>query len=383
MQELRGTRKEEYESVIGLINQIFRTSKDFAPTMHLEYPLLLGNGNLDSMRIILEDGQPVSTVSYYTSHIKIEGASLKAASVGSVCTHPDYRGRNYASLLMDDAEARMMRDGVDVMLVSGDLNLYRRRGCTAVGGFRRAMLEPAGTKDDISLTELNRANMEEAARLYHKEPVRFLRSYDQFVRLQESVKAHRSIVDYRSCLVLRKGKAAAYFVARITLGTNTAAIREFAGDRRAVLDGVQKFMEMQGVGQCTLVIPRQDPLNLLLEEDGLVLEPQGQQGTIKILNYVSLMNSLKPYMRQYLTDETMDRLSFAEQEGKYMISFEGESLTIENRDLLGQLIFGQTGCDGLADCFNKNELDDKPKLLLALKTVFPVPFPWTANMNFV
>lgn len=383
MQELRGTSKEEYESVIGLINQVFRIGKNFAPTMHLEYPLLLSRENAENMRVILEDGLPVSTVSYHISDIIIEGASLKAASVGSVCTHPDYRGRNYASLLMDDAEARMMRDGVDIMLVSGDLNLYKRRGCTSVGGFRRAVLRPVQRKDDISLVELNGENMTEAARMYHMEPVRFLRSYDQFVRLQESVEAHRNIYDYKSFMVMRKGKAAAYFIAKMTVGTDAAVIREFAGDRRTVLNGVYKFMVMQGLEQCTLAFPQQDMMNLLLEEDGLTVEGQDQQGTIKIMNFASLMNSLKPYLRQYLPDETVGRLEFAEPGGKYVISFEDESLVIEGRDLLGQLLFGQTAQGGLMDCFIQRELADKPKLLSILKTVFPVPLPWTENLNFV
>ena len=82
MQELRGTGKEEYESVISLINRIFREDRGFASTMQLEYPLLLCHENMDNMRIIREDGRPVSTVSYYTSDIIMEGASWKAATTG-------------------------------------------------------------------------------------------------------------------------------------------------------------------------------------------------------------------------------------------------------------------------------------------------------------
>ena len=383
MQELRGTGKEEYESVISLINRIFREDRGFAPTMHLEYPLLLCHENMDNMRIIREDGRPVSTVSYYTSDIIMEGASWKAASVGSVCTHPDYRGRNYATLLMDDVEARMKANGVEIMLVSGDRELYKRRGCTSVGGFYRAELQPVPVRDEIALAELNPSNMDRAARLYNREPVRFQRSYDQFVRLQRSVAAHRNCFDCRPCLVMRRGKAVAYIVAKIVVGANTALIREFAGDRRAVLNGIYKLMEQQGLGQCTLVFPQRDLIGLLLDGDGVALKPQDQQGTVKIMDFVSLMNGLRPYMKQYLPDKTVDGLSFLEEGGKYSIALEDETVAIDNRDLLGQLIFGRKGQDSLVDSFCQKELVDKLKIKSVLYTVFPVPFPWTENLNYV
>lgn len=158
MQGPRASKKAEYESVLTLINQVFRINNNFAPTMSTEYPLLLCYENMDNMRIILEDDQPVSTVSYCTTNMIIEGATLKAASVGSVCTHPGYRGRNYATQLMDDVEARMKDNGVEVMLVSGDRDLYLRRGCVTVGGFYKAQLESKqiGIQDYVSLVDISK-----------------------------------------------------------------------------------------------------------------------------------------------------------------------------------------------------------------------------------
>lgn len=383
MQELRGTTDKELQSVIDLTNWIFRTENGFEPTMHLEYPLLLGPQNMDNIRIIIEDGRPVSTVSYLMSNIQIEGVSLCAASVGAVCTHPDYRGRNYATYLMDDVEERILRDGVEVMLVSGNLNLYRRRGCTKVGGFQKADLGPLDTKDSIGLLELTRDNMEEAARMYHQEPVRYIRSFDQFVTLHESTKYYRSIFDYKSYIVTRYGKAVAYIVARIQVADNAAVIREFAGDRRAVIDGAYKFLAQDGLNKCTLIFPRTDIMGRLLEEDGIQLQAQDQQGTIKIMNYPSLMNSLKPYMRQYLPGEILDALIFTERDGKYYISLEDETLLIDNRDSLGQLIFGSTVQGGEEYSLLQAELADMPKLKDVIDTIFPVPFPWTQNLNYI
>lgn len=84
-----------------------------------------------------------------------------------------------------------------------------------------------------------------------------------------------------------------------------------------------------------------------------------------------------------LPGEILDALIFTERDGKYYISLEDETLLIDNRDSLGQLIFGSTVQGGEEYSLLQAELADMPKLKDVIDTIFPVPFPWTQNLNYI
>ena len=65
MEGPRATKPEEVQPVIDLVNLVFRTGNHWKPTMGIEFPLLLCEENRDNMRIITENGQPVSDINYY------------------------------------------------------------------------------------------------------------------------------------------------------------------------------------------------------------------------------------------------------------------------------------------------------------------------------
>src|SRR3712207_6803949 len=137
MEGPRETKNNEYEKVILLINNIFRTNKGYKPTMQYEFPILLNKDNRENMRIIVEDNKPVSCVNFVQREILVEGAKIDVASIGAVCTNKEYRGKGYSSLLLEDVEKKMYEDGVDLLLVSGTRALYQRRGCTMRSEERR------------------------------------------------------------------------------------------------------------------------------------------------------------------------------------------------------------------------------------------------------
>jgi len=66
-------------------------------------PLLLCEANLNNMRIIVENGHPVSNANYYSASIAVEGTTIRVASFGAVCTHPDYRVRKATHIYHQEA----------------------------------------------------------------------------------------------------------------------------------------------------------------------------------------------------------------------------------------------------------------------------------------
>jgi GNAT superfamily N-acetyltransferase len=69
--------------------------------------------------------------------IRVGLACLRLYSFGSVCSHPDHRGKGYAGLLLEQALNHIDRADASLLLVSEDRSLYRRAGCLPFGSVKR------------------------------------------------------------------------------------------------------------------------------------------------------------------------------------------------------------------------------------------------------
>lgn len=384
MEGPRTARKEELQEVINLVNLVFRTSGNLNPTMGQEFPLLLGENNLDNMWVILEDGKVVSNINYYPTTISIENTKVKVASIGAVCTNPNFRGKGYASTILDNLELKVVNEGAEIMLVSGGRGLYRRKNCVDAGGFCKANLIPnTKVNGSITLSEINDDNIDEAIRIYNKEPIRFNRIYNEFKGFHKGVMTPWGNMFFKSYLINFNSKPIAYIVVRFFVDSKRAEIREFAGDRASIIHGIYHLIKNKNLDKCTLTFHCNDVIKQCLEDYGVELKQVNQAGTVKILNFTSLMNSLKPYMEQYIPMETLQDLRFKEIDEKYFINLGNEQLEISNMGDLAQLIFGQTQEDKNQFIQIKNKLSSMPRLKKTLEIIFPIAFPWTDNMNFI
>jgi hypothetical protein len=109
----RAARPEEFAAIVDLANLIFRTDLGAPPTMVQDFPLLLTPHTREHLRIVRQDGHPVSHVGICVRTALVAGCRLTIGSIGAVCTHPAARGRGYAALALHDAVP------ADVMIVSG------------------------------------------------------------------------------------------------------------------------------------------------------------------------------------------------------------------------------------------------------------------------
>src|SRR5690349_13959669 len=123
----RAVRDEDRESLDALTSVVFR------PGMPAQYPQLYDESNWENLRVVLEDGKCVSHVGMIERDALLFGCRIKTCCIGSVGTLPDYRGKGYAGACLDAVTEKAIADGVDIMIVSGDRNLYRMRGCLRVG----------------------------------------------------------------------------------------------------------------------------------------------------------------------------------------------------------------------------------------------------------
>lgn len=391
MEGPRAARADELQQVLGLINNTFRTSNGFAPTMGEEFPLLLCEDNLDNIRIITDNGKPVSDINYYRTNILIQGSAIKASSIGAVCTAPEYRGQNLASTILDDVEARLKKDNVDVLLVSGSRNLYLRRGCCIVGGFLKAAIGnssansniPSGAGDSSAEVVIPEdGHLWRMAEIYGMEPVRYYRSLYEFEYLLKGATTPWNNLTYKVFIIKRKQDVVGYVVLRIVNdGSGRGIVVEYAGDRETVYKSFYKIMKSCSLKNLIIYISDYDPIKAYFKNDGIELIGQNQLGTVKIICFESFMNNLKPYFMQYLPYKSPDCMSFKENEEGYSFSINGEELCISDLDMVSQLIFGSRN-DETSDKLDV-AMAGKPLIKQFFDTVFPIPFPWAGNVNYI
>jgi GNAT superfamily N-acetyltransferase len=177
MEGPRATRADELAAVIELANEVFYP--DGRIDMGKAFPILFSDENLAHMRIMLEAGAPVSHVGYAVNDISLDGAMIRTACLGAVCTRESARGKNCAAALMEDATARALEEGVSLLLVSGGRGLYRRMGCVDAGLYSVYRLERDHAVPPVipcAVSEWTAEDLPDLMRLHQAERVRFVRN---------------------------------------------------------------------------------------------------------------------------------------------------------------------------------------------------------------
>jgi len=234
----RAARREEIESVVQLADQVF--TQGTRPSMGELYPLIFDPQHPDAMRVIFEDGRPVSLIGVVVRDGFILGRRCRIACIGSVCTEPEARGKGLATRLLEDTLELCRARKVQLLLVSGGRGLYFRQGCVAAGQFNRWTVRldavppvPAGLSAEVARAR----EIPELAQLHQGEPTRFCRSRRDWKRLL----ACRNVVDQSGdvFLIHFEGQAVAYAaVQRAVPGQDVAFISELGGSRRAVVEAI-------------------------------------------------------------------------------------------------------------------------------------------------
>lgn len=379
MEGPRACKKEELPKVVDLINKTFRHFYGYKPTMQEEFPLLLSEDNLRCMRVISCDNKPVADVNFYETRVMIEGIPISAASIGAVCTDEEYRGRGYSSILLDDAEKTMKEDSVDIMFVSGSRSLYTRRGCCKTGKFGEFTIEPKDTNIDFEIIDVDSfEHIEDMVYIYSKESTRYYRTMHEFKMLLKGATTNWAYLTYKVFLIKQNGKIVGYIVLEIINEEDIRAeVVEFAGDRERIFKALPNIASICKLNSIKVVYPFDDQIMSIAERNNIQINKVNNSGTIKILNFTSLMNKLLPYFKQHVDKNIADNIEFVEEYGnnKYIFKIKDEVLCINDLEKLTKLVFGDVTEVDL-------ELDDKPLIKEFIKSVFPIPFVWAGSMNY-
>jgi len=383
MKEPRGTRKEEFNQVIKLVNYVFRESSNSRPSnMEKWFPLLFNDDNLENMRIMCEDGRPVSHLGISEREITIYGCKIKIGSIGAVCTHPEYRKRGFASLLLEDGIKKMDKDGIDIVLVSGGRNLYKRAGCVEAGRVHKFRIFQSDLKSfdtqKMKVFPYQEENLENIVEVYQKEAVRFFRSLEDFKRI---LTAGAAMDREAEVLTVHKGNEFLGYLAIQTPGGKEGEKRigqvvEYSGTREAIIDAVRCVFERYTLQELTFNVPFHDlEFIYLLSQKNLISLTESIPGLVKIINLPRLMDRLGPYIEERLDKNKIDSLKFDQEGTRFSININGDQFDADARRIT-RIVLGRH------DKKEKEMIPREGEIGKVLVDIFPLPFVWP-GLNYV
>jgi predicted N-acetyltransferase YhbS len=258
----RAATAEEWPRLRDAANRVFRP--DGSGDLFAQSPLLFDPANREGLRVLTrqEDGAVVAHAGFVMRDAWVYRRRIRVACLGAVFTLAEHRKQGLATRVLLDA-LRLARRGTDLVLASGDRDLYRRQGLEPVPPLTRfciavttapnrspasaATSTPTSTSEGIGVREVRPGDAQDLAALaalYDAEEVRFARSPADW----ERILAAGLLVDAPSSvwLVSRAGattppaRPVAYLAVqragtRSDGSTRPRRILELAGDRQAAV----------------------------------------------------------------------------------------------------------------------------------------------------
>ncbi|MCY9663967.1 GNAT family N-acetyltransferase [Paenibacillus alginolyticus] len=381
MIEIRTMSKNEMEQAVRLSDETFRDTKQVS--MLTAFPTVF-DARLNQSFGAFEGEKLVAFMGLVPSVIRIAAAKLSVLSLGSVCTHPDYRGMKIASTMLQEVLVHADRIGSSVLLVSGDGPLYMRSGCHHFGRVTRFVLS-ANQEKLRSFT----ANPDFAIRRIRSED--WFRLHDaasnRTVRYEQGVTELAALIDSEaiaSCCHMQHAvfaafesdSIAAYAVIAVPMqggdGKEEAPfVVEWGGGAEALAAVFHHVLREQKL-DC-LEVPvlwyETELLQVLAEFPNKKMR---NHGTVHIVNPERLYSELLPYLKEK-SSAAASRLSLRRSsDGGATLLMDGEEAAILNGEELVALLFDP-----------EVEINVPEPLQDLLDKLFPVPFPHAGGLNFV
>ena len=277
------------------------------------------------MYILSHEGKPVSQIAIFHDQIKMYDGTIRAGSIGGVCTHPAYRKQGLATRLMEHCTQQLAKEGATLMLISGDEGVYMRLGNVFQGKYMYFSIKPRQshpwrpTPSDLVLRKATEADALICSRLYQAEPVHFVRQKSDFVRALHDP-AENTYTHANPWIVERGGQAVAYlflgFPWDVTEASGIRHVGEYAGSRLALADALPMLMTTRNIQDLTWPVAWQDiELIQLLQDSGYAWNVTNLEGhTLRIINFPDFMKDLRPILRACLDAKLLRGLRF-EQSG--------------------------------------------------------------------
>lgn len=280
-----------------LSDRVFRPKLPAGTAMPVEFAPMFSAQNARNLYFVANFDRPVSLVGTMPAKVHVHGVSVSVVSIGSVCTLEEFRKHHYASQMVEQV-IRDFSSTTSVMLVSGDLSIYRRVGCADFGDWLGATIGPVDTVTELDVSVFEGLVDPVAAhQLYLGESLRFSRTVEEMMSLWKTLEAPRFRAKSRPPLVfsaVRAGEVIAYAIAVQSDGhEGIVQLLEWAGDRLAVVHLAEEARRAFGASQVHMSVSRADQtMRSVLGKCHAQWQEKANEGTLRVLNPDLLLNEM-------------------------------------------------------------------------------------------
>ncbi len=363
----RSLHSDEWAQLNTVVETVFR------PGMFEQYPQLFNAANRDNLHVVVADGKVVSHVGMIERPAALLGCTIRVCCIGGVATLPDYRERGFATAAFGAAVAKARADGVDLMLISGSRGLYLRAGSRRVGQDREFTVTPAAAPrlqaltTGIRVAAVTDRHLPLLRDLYAGEAVRFVRWWEDWEMAYDCKYVMNRPTEFH--LIYRGADPVAYLLLQPprpgTAEDEPRVVAEFAGDRAALVCALGQLATKRNIALRVHVLRTDTVAQRLLGGAAVPAAPAPTSGTLLVINFVQLMERLRPLLAERLGAETARQLTFHAEDDRFTIAKGAERLTVNGRGDLALYLFG-----------SHDEPAGSPALAAQLAQALPFPALW-------
>ncbi len=362
MYKIRKAKENDLEDIVDLVNKIFR-APDLPLSMGQQFPLLFGEDNVDNLYIAEnEGGKIVSHNGIIKNRIKIYGHQLSFASMGAVCTHPDYRGQRIATKILEKIFENLYQEKVSLLTISGARGLYTRQGADFTAGKKEYLIDKnLDFKNNNKLDFHYYKNkvpdkIAEITEIYHNETIRYERKRWEIPLLIKAMAPVRDVPyppDYSVLTISSNGRMVAYIVGQ--LKEDKYKIIEYAGERLVVIEGIKYLKDKKEFLEINIDVPFYDKILIeYLDKLGVQVEESYYDATYKVINQDNLISDIIPIIKEKAKRKQLDI---------------DKEIFLESMDKEKLLHF-------LFDDYSRDEYEND------LPEVLPIPLPNPEGLNY-
>lgn len=364
MFKIQSITPQDHDELIALLNLCFRED---GGSMLDDYPRHVGLCNQDNIRVIKENGKIVSHIATSVRPVVLGGIPTYVAGVGAVATHPDARGKGYASKLMEDTILRSEEQGADLMLISNDLNLYQRHNARVCGLFPHVEIQ----KDEIDVLDGFRVHPATQHDLdiilYLRKPLstRYLLPREDM----ETLMRIKLVMDHPTdwWMVEHEGIPVGFGV--IYPKDQTITLLDWAGHPKALHHAAAFWLKHYQTD--SFHFDAVDQSILPLDWQQYIKDTIPFEGSVIVLNGMRLLHRAMPYIEERIGSERFSSLKISGEKQQLTIQLGNESITFAHGGELAECLFGIPKQNPLAEKI----APDSP-LYTMLSTFLPLPLVW-------
>lgn len=364
--EIRRLKPHEFEQAINLSDEIFRDSDH--ESMGKSFPQVFSKELQQSFGAFVDE-KLVSFIGLVPSNIQVNDAILNVFSIGSVCTHENYRQQGISSAILKEVYKYIDDAQASLLFVSGDRGLYTRNHCYHFGtAYKYIIDEIEEVSYEGSIRKGVANDLFQVHNIVRGKNVRFMNTVWEWSKQFKSA-GYTSIFKMDQQLYVAEnndGKIEAYVVVALPTPISTkenAMIIEWGGEPKVIKKIIHELLTKNIASNVELIGMEHESIHQ--EFNIFPHEKMNNGGTVHIVNTHRLIKQIMPYLMT-IDSNINNKINITTKDDVITFDYEDSTINLTKKELVNFL-------------FTEQQLNDQSEF----GKIFPIPLPHTNGLQYV